>query len=302
MVFVSHRMDEVESLCDRVTVLRDGSKVATRAVADTSTDEIIRLIVGHDPRSARDVAPAPRTGPAAAGDALTIKGLEGIAVGPLDLRVAKGSIFGLTGLAGAGQHEIAEILFGRSPLVGGQIELMGKPYKPSSPRAAIARGLGFIPASRAEGVYPEGTLAQNVFDNPGRSGLLVDRGERRRVEAALEAFDVRPRDPDALLSQLSGGNAQKVLLSRWFLRDLDVLILNEPTAGVDIGAREQIHAAMRRAAAERDVTLLIVSSDLEEIASVCDRIAVLYRGTVSAELTGSEVTVPNLSRAAVTNV
>jgi ribose transport system ATP-binding protein len=288
IVFVSHRMDEVFALCDRVTVLRDGRTAGTRTLADTSYAEVVQLITGHGPGQARARADDAAAG--ATDAALELDGVEGIAVGPVDLTVRTGEIFGLTGLAGAGQEELAEIVGGLVAPVAGTLRLFGAAYRPASPRAALDRSVAFVPSDRAgDGLCLQRTLLENLYDNPRGAGLLARGEERAEAQALLERFDVRPPWPDAVLSTLSGGNAQKVLLAKFFAREPRMLVLNEPTAGVDIGAREQIYAAIRRAAAEQDVTVLVVTSDLEEVAMLCDRAAVLYRGVVMELLEGADV-------------
>jgi len=298
IVFVSHRMDEVTQLCDRVTVLRDGACVGTRRMAEVTAAEIGEMIVGRPPEVA-GAEEEPRRHPREGQAALTLRQLEGVAVGPVNLEVPTGSVFGLVGLAGAGQDELAELIFGLQPPVGGEMLLFGQRHRPGDPRAAVKTGVGFVPADRADGLLPDGTLAQNLFESP--SGFAFERPshERGRAKPSLLEFDVRPPKPELELNALSGGNAQKLLLGKWFLREPRLLILNEPTAGVDIGARDQIHRMMRRMAGEKDMTIVVVSSDFEEVIAVCDAAAVLFRGKVGAQLERDDLSVAHLRKTAV---
>ena len=300
IVYVSHRMDEVHEICDRATVMRDGYSVATVRLDEIDGPGLVRLIVG------RDVA----MGSGAAGIVvrephLSLDGVSSESAGPLTIEVGKGEIVGLTGLAGAGYGAIGEILYGLQRTSAGTVTLGGERFLPSGPAAAIARGIVFVPADRSQsGVATRMSLRENLYCNPGRghaiyrnSRIIRPRVERRAAVATLTQFDVRPPDSERELTTLSGGNAQKVLLAKWLSVAPDLVVLNEPTTGVDVGAREEIYAMVRRAAAA-GTTVLVASSDFEEIARLCDRAFIFARGRVIRELAGDSLTIETVTTAA----
>ena len=299
IVFVSHRLDEVYDLCDRLTVLRDGANVGTASPRDLSRRDLVRMICGHDVSFVRK-ARASEVGAAV----LEARGLEGETVAPLDFSVQAGEIVGFTGLSDAGHYELGQMLFGLAPILAGGATLDGRPFAPRSPREAMRANVGYVPPDRnVEGLARELTLTENLFLNPdpktpamgGRAWL---DGAREAVEAGklLRQFGVRPPIPDAFVSTLSGGNAQKVLLARWLSGEAHLLVVNDVSVGVDIGAREDIYAAIRQAA-KAGAAVLILTSDFEEIENLCSRAFVLLRGVLRVELTGDDVTVASISAA-----
>jgi ribose transport system ATP-binding protein len=295
ILFVSHRMDEVFTLCDQVTVLRNGSTVAQCRIADSSEEEIVELIVGHAVEPRGRGAAAAAAGP----PVLKVRDLEGSAVGPMSFELSGGEILGFTGLSDGGQQELGELLFGLSPPHGGSMELGGSAYAPSGPREAIRRRVAYVPADRAQdGVAAHMSLRENLFANPADGGVISLRREKRSSQELLDRFGVRPAEPERELATLSGGNAQKTLLAKWLARKPDLIILNEPTTGVDIGAREHIHEVVRAAAAE-GAAVLVISSDFDELAALCHRTIVLWRGLPSACLEGSSLSTDNITKAAV---
>lgn len=305
VVFVSHRMDEVFSICDRVTVLRDGRVAGVRTVSSTSEDEVVELIVG---RQVDLNAPQhwPSEASAKQSPVLEVRGLEGVAFGPVDFTVKAGEVFGLAGLAGAGQHEIAELVFGLGRPAGGRMRWLGRPYLPRHPRDAVVAGLAFVPADRAtDGLSLADTVHENLATATRPGGFITSlafihrRRERALVDRAIKQYDIRPPEPDRTVTDLSGGNAQKVMLARCLGTEPRLVILNEPTAGVDVGAREQIYQLVRERARTNGMAVLVVSSDLEEIAALCDRVMVLHHGRESAVLAGEAVTLPRITDAAL---
>jgi ribose transport system ATP-binding protein len=295
IVFISHRLDEVRALCDHVTVLRDGHVVGTSALADIDDDGIVELIVGRALEST-DRSPA-------AGDLQPVLQLDQVVapgVGPLTLDLFAGEATAITGLGGSGHVALGGLLFGLVPVASGQLTLNGEPYLPTSPRAAITAGVASIPLDRnTNGAVAEMDLRENLAINPTvKWWQVLRRGhERDRAGATLRSFDVRPPEPDAAFVTLSGGNAQKVVLARSLTGAPKVVIANEPTAAVDIGARRDIHARLR-AAALAGAVVVVVSSDMEEVEQMCDRAIVMRTGVIVAELRGTDVTVANLTRAA----
>ena len=299
IVFVSHRLDEVYDLCDRATVLRDGANVGTARPRDLSRRELVKMICGHDVSFVRKSERASFGEPALRAD-----GLEGETVAPFDFSVRAGEIVGFTGLSDAGHYELGQMLFGVAPILAGRASLDGKPFAPRSPAQAMAAGVGYVPADRnLEGLARELTLTENLFLNPDpkspalAGGAWLDSG-RESAEAGklLRQFAVRPPIPDAFVATLSGGNAQKVLLARWLSTVARLLVVNDVSVGVDIGAREDIYAAIRKAASA-GAAVMIVTSDFEEIENLCSRAFVMARGVLRAELSGEDVTVASISAA-----
>ena len=299
IVFVSHRLDEVYDLCDRATVLRDGANVGTARPRDLSRRDLVRMICGHDVSFVRKSELT-----AVGAPVLQARGLEGETVAPFDFAVRAGEIVGFTGLSDAGHYELGQMLFGLAPILRGEATLDGRRYAPRSPAQAMAAGVGYVPPDRnAEGLAREMTLTENLFFNPdpktpAMAGATLISAARENVEASklLRRFTVRPPIPDAYVATLSGGNAQKVLLARWLSASARLLIINDVSVGVDIGAREDIYAAIRQAAMV-GAAVMIVTSDFEEIENLCSRAFVMVRGVLSAGLTGDDVTVASISAA-----
>lgn len=294
IVLISHRLDEIVDITDRVTVLRDGRLAGVARSADVSEAELIRMIIGTDlpPRVERShEAGAPK---------VAFEGVRAGIVGPLTFEACEGEVLGITGLTGAGHTTIPQILFGLEPLREGRILLSGEPYRPRAPRDAVNNKFALVPADRyGRGAVTTMDLRENLNLNPAQSWVRpIDRDlEMKETLGLLKEYDVRPQNPHAEFSTLSGGNAQKVVLARCLSAGPRVLILEEPTAAVDIGARAEIHRRIRQIAATGR-TVILISSDLEEVEQVCDRALVMERGRIQGELKGSEVTVPNLLEAA----
>lgn len=297
MIYVSHRLDEVMALADRAAVMRDGALVATRDIARTSTEELVSLIVGRALESG--VAKAPAVPPGAAPVVLELEHAASGNAGPLSLQVRRGEVLGLVGLRGAGQEAISRALFGREPMSAGRMRLLGREVTLRGPADAIAAGVAYVASERLEENLASGmTVQENLFPYPvlnGERGL--DPGRRRRElaqsQALVKQFDVNPPAPAAEVLQLSGGNQQKVVLARWFHLDKPLTVLEEPTAGVDVGAKRQIYALLRERAMAGG-TLVVMSTDFEEVATLCTRVLVFRDGVIAAELTGDAISVPSL--------
>jgi ribose transport system ATP-binding protein len=298
LLYVTHRLDEVSRLADHVSVLRDGRRVHSSRVSDTTPQELIQAIVGR-PLSEVFVEPDP---PASA-TLLSLAGVRTGDVGPIDLQLAPGEVLGLVGLRGAGQNQLGRALMGIEPLDAGIVRLDGQTMSASNPRKAIAGGLAFLSSKRLEeSVADTLSVKENLYLNPavlGRAVLspLPRRAETRRAAVATRTFGVRPADPERVLGTLSGGNQQKVVLARAMTTDARVLILEEPTQGVDIGAKAEIYALLRAAAADGKGVLL-ASSDFEEVSGLCHRAIVLNRGSVVAVLDRSQLSVHKLTELA----
>ncbi len=289
MLYVTHRLHEVFELADRVTVLRDGFKVATRDVAELNNDSLIELILG---RPLDAFYPDPPT--AGADNVLELKGLRGGALKDFTGTVKAGEIVGIVGLAGSGSEEIPHVIFGSQHRDAGEIHLMGEAIAPRSPWEGIRSGLAFVPGDRKRlGVIGNWTLRENVTlpSVRGRGPLrwLGRRQEAQDVTPYLTRCEVKPNDPEATISSLSGGNQQKIMIARWLRTGPKALLLEEPTAGVDVGSRSAIYKQLNEAA-RGGTAVLIATSDLEEASAVCDRVYVIRGGRVGAMLSGAQLT------------
>jgi ribose transport system ATP-binding protein len=294
-ILVTHRIDEVLTHCDRVTVLRNGSLVGTRDVAELTQSALIEMIIGKLP------AETPRSPPVRRGrrSRLELVGFRGPGFGPVDLDVAPGEILAVTGFADAGHLKLVDAVFGAHRFDGGFIRLDGAGYRPSHPARALKQGIAQVPSDRqAAGLATTLTARENLFPNPRQHGLrpMNWRREQRRAEELMHAFDIRPRNCDAQVSVFSGGNAQKLLLARNMAVGPRLLLLCEPTAGVDVGARAVIYDKLRQACPD-GLSIVMASSDFQEVAEVADRAVVLCRGAVAAVLEGDELSVAALTGA-----
>ncbi|GAA0476989.1 sugar ABC transporter ATP-binding protein [Streptomyces sp. NPDC046215] len=297
VVFVTHRLDEVYKVADSFAVLRDGRVVSRGPLAGHGPARLVRDIVGHAPGAARPAAPA--AGP----PVLSLDGVRTEQTGPVSLRLRAGEVLGMVGLTGAGHLELGRALAGSRPLLGGTALLNGEPYRPGTVAAAVRAGVGFVTSNRQEeGCAPELTVRENFLANPRaagpRGGHWLGPGRERAAAATLiERFAVHPRDTEAPIATLSGGNQQKVMIGRWLGPGRRLLILEEPTAGVDVGAKAAIYGLLREALAG-GLAVLLLSTDFEEVAGVCHRALVFVRGNTTVELGGPALTVTALTRAA----
>jgi ribose transport system ATP-binding protein len=289
VLFVTHNLDEVFEITDRVTVIRDGARVHTGPTAELTERALIELIVGHE---LGDLYPVVRG--EAAEPAMEVESLSGSVVKDVSFAAHRGEIVGLTGLVGAGQDELPYLLYGATLVSGGQVRVAGRLLEHPSPQRSLAAGVVLLPADRQRhSAIPGATVKENVtlpVLRRFRRGLRLDhRGERTAVQEVLGRFDVRPADPDRPLVKLSGGNQQKALLARSLRMDPLVLLLHEPTQGVDVGARRGIFEILRDAAAA-GASIVYSSIEYEDLANVCDRVLVFRRGRLVAELEGERLT------------
>lgn len=296
ILFVTHRLDEVLELTDRVTVLRDGKLVETYQTADLDEPKLIEGILGF---SLERLYPSL---PDSEGErALKIEHLSGAGLEDFSVEARRGEIIGLTGLLGMGWDEVPYLLFGASEVTGGTCRLNDRErdLTKRSPREAIADGFALVPADRHNhGALLDASVAENItLVTLGRhysSGFLSKRHEVRRVNELLEEFDVRPREAHRMLATLSGGNQQKAVIAKWFETRPEVLIVHEPTQGVDVGARAQIFQRMRDAADE-GVIVLYASAEWEDLAHLCKRVLIFRNGKVASELTGTDLTAERIA-------
>lgn len=294
-LYVTHRVDEVFRLADTVTVLRDGRVVLSEPVVSVKRTALVRAIVGHELND-DVVRPERPVGPSV----LRLVGVATDGVAPVDLEVGSGEILGLVGLSGAGQSEIGRVIAGVIAPTHGTMTLHGRPYAPHSPADALAAGAAFVAGNRLEeSLASDLSVTENLYVNPlvPHGHLLRPRrrgAELRRASDAIDRFDVRPDNPSMPIELLSGGNQQKVVVARWLEAGLRTLVLEEPTAGVDIASKAQIHDLLR-GVGERGGTVVVVSSDFDEVVALCDRVLVFNRGRLVAELSGQEATAATLT-------
>jgi rhamnose transport system ATP-binding protein len=287
VVYISHRLEEIFALADRVTVLRDGESVGTNRVDEVNESSLIRLMVG------REVSHIYPPAEGAAGDVVLSLNHLGCAAGGVhgvNLEVCTGEIVGLAGLVGAGRTELARVLFGLTPADTGEITLHGRAVHIRNPREAIAYGIAYVPEDRRRhGVILEMPIAHNITMaiHPELFGgtWLRFGAETALAQQFIRDLGIKTYGPDAPGGSLSGGNQQKVSVARWLAAKPKVLILDEPTQGVDVGAKAEIHKIIRRLAAD-GLAVLMISSDLPEILGMSDRIGVMRGGRITAVLPG----------------
>jgi rhamnose transport system ATP-binding protein len=291
IIYISHRLEEVFALSDRITVLRDGETIATHANETLDRSALIQAMVGRTLKETK-----PRQAVATGDVALELRHLSNRELGLSDvsLSVQRGEVLGIAGLVGSGRTELAETLFGLVPSDGGEVLVRGVPVRIGSPLEAIHLRIGYVPEDRRRhGVMLEMSIAENTslasLDAVSSRGLIDRAAERRLAESHVERLRIKAPSVSTDVGALSGGNQQKVALARWLSIQPDVLILDEPTQGVDVGAKAEIHALIHELA-ERGLAILMISSDLPEVLSMSDRIAIMHAGTVSGVLDRAEAT------------
>ena len=296
VIIVSHRLREVLAVSDDYTIYRDG-RVAGELVAQSPTeDELIEIMAG---RSVRALRPTGEAAHAERTPVFSVSGLRGGPVRGVDLTVHRGEILGLAGLVGSGRSSILKMIFGEHAPEAGRMELNGAPYAPSTIGDAMSAGVALVPEDRAgEAAFPDQSVTENLavarLSENWAKGFMPRGRERSAAQALISDFGVKVAGPDALFSSMSGGNQQKVVLARWMQRTPDLLLLDEPTQGVDVMSRADIYAIIRAAAAE-GCAVIVASSDLGEIHALCDRTLVLSRGRISDEVAAGTLDVDGLT-------
>ncbi|MDE2125740.1 MAG: sugar ABC transporter ATP-binding protein [Armatimonadetes bacterium] len=290
VIYISHRLEEVFEVCDRATVMRDGKVIDTRPVNELSRDEIIRLMVG---RELKEAIPKKAAVPGEA--ALEVRGLnrKGI-LHNVSLSVRKGEILGMAGLVGAGRTETARALFGADPIDSGEIRIDGKPVVIRSPRDAIRFGIGLVTEDRKEQglVLPMAVRENTTLANLQSlcwMGFVKRPQERAVAEEYRASLDIRTPSIEQTVRNLSGGNQQKVVLAKWLFTGSRVLIFDEPTRGIDVGAKSEIYKLMNQLAAQ-GCAIIMISSELPEVLGMSDRILVMHEGSVAGELSRDQAT------------
>jgi len=304
VVYITHRLDEVEAIADQVQVLRDGSTVLVGKVADIDRRQLVAAMLGRTLETATARAATTGASPSPAEPVLRLRDASSPrAFSEVSLELRSNEVTALYGKVGSGIGEVAEALYGTRRLSAGTIQVDGVAVALSGPPAAIRVGIGLLPGDRQrEGAFMQRPVAQNLcapsWGRISRHGWITARDEARVYRRWHDLLHIRSRnDPNQLLSTLSGGNQQKVLLGRWLEHDVKILLLIEPTRGVDVGARQEIYRAIRELA-ERGVAVLLASSDHEEVVQLADRAAVMVRGRITRELAGAQLTAQTLVAAA----
>lgn len=296
MIYVSHRLDEIFQIADRVAVLRDGEMVGMRSIEHTTPEELVQKIVGRKTRETIKSGAEPGT------EILHLSNFQVGTVGPLDFSLKANEIVGFVGLRGAGHEVISRALFGLEPF-SGAVTLDGKTPDLATPMRALADGIGLVAKDRTEeSVAMSLSIRENTFLNPEGIGrkllnLLSPRTEAHQAAMIGAELGLSPNDPSLAIEALSGGNQQKVVIGRWLATKRKLLLCEDPTAGVDVGAKSEIYALLNRALAE-GVGILIISTDFEEIATICHRAIVFSQGAIVDELSGTRLSTENLIQSA----
>jgi ribose transport system ATP-binding protein len=289
VIYISHRLEEIFEIADRVTVLRDGRHIATRGIAEVDTGQVIHMMVGR-PLTAK----IPKQAAAVGDEVLRVEGLSGGPVREVSFSVRAGEIVGLTGLVGAGRSEVARLVFGADPKRAGRILLDGAPVNLASPAAAIAHGIGFVTEDRKrQGLVLGLPVRENVtlaeLERLSALGFVRRDLERAEVRRVVDGLRIRTPSIEQLVRNLSGGNQQKVALAKWLLTRSRVLFFDEPTRGIDVGAKVEIYQIMNDLA-RRGVAMVMITSELPEALGMSDRLLVMREGRLVAELARAQAT------------
>lgn len=295
IIYISHRMEEIYALADRISVLRDGEYVGSLTREEISSERLVQMMVGRPVRDMFERNPDKKLGPVV----LEVKKItDGRKIQPTSLTLRAGEIVGLAGLVGAGRTELSRLIFGADPKAGGEVILNGMPLKIDQPSDAIAAGIAYVPEDRKDqGLFLEMSCRQNIVLNilkrEAKVGLIDFRKSGNIASQAVDNFNIRLASLENRALDLSGGNQQKLLLARWLAINPKVLLLDEPTRGVDIGAKSEIYRIISELAAQ-GMAILMVSSELLEIIGLSDRVLVMREGHIEGELIGKEVTQENI--------
>jgi len=298
LIFISHRFDEVFDLCDTITVMRDGAYIATSAIADTSVDEIVRQMVGREVTELFPKQPAEIGEPLLEVDGLTTPGV----FHDISFTVRSGEIVGLAGLVGAGRSEVARAIFGVDSYREGTVRMRGKAIPQGEPTAAMRAGIALVPEDRRkQGLVIESGVGRNITlairRELARLGLLTTAMENRAAEVWASRLEVKAQALDTVAATLSGGNQQKVVLAKWLATKPEVLIIDEPTRGIDVGTKAEVHRLLSQLAGE-GMGILMISSELPEVLGMADRVLVMREGRITAEIDRADATSENVMYAA----
>ena len=286
IVYISHRMEEIFELCDRITILRDGQYVGTENIKDITMDGVVQMMIG------REIGERyPQRDVTLGEEVLRVEGLSHQKFfRDVNFSVRAGEVLGVSGLMGAGRTEIMQAIFGNLPTTAGKVFIDGKEVSIKNPRQAIAAGIGFITEDRkTEGLLLEKSIAENIeitnLNKVSKNAVMSKKAGKELVQKGIDEFRIKCFNADHLCNNLSGGNQQKVVLAKWIYTDPKILILDEPTRGVDIGAKKEIYSVINDMAA-RGVAVIMVSSELPEVLGMSDRIMVVHEGHVTGIIDG----------------
>jgi ribose transport system ATP-binding protein len=299
ILYISHRLEEVFRLADRLTVLRDGRKVGVRERGAIDPGEVIRLMIGKELNLASASRDLKRPETEAV---LVVRGLSRRGVfHDINFSAHRGEILGIGGLVGSGRTEVLRCIFGADPCDAGEILFEGETLHGNT-RSLISRGFGLVPEDRrSQGFVPLLSVERNIavtnYDILSRGGIVRSRNEKEMGRQAIKKLDIRPADPSLPVGNLSGGNQQKVVLGKWLMRDLKVLLVDEATAGIDVGAKDEIYKLLEFLA-DRGVVIIVVSSDLQELLRVSSRILIFRKGHIFKEFNSGMVTQEDILKAA----
>lgn len=294
IVYISHRMEEIFELCDRITVLRDGSYIGTKRIAETDMNDVVKMMIG------REIGERYPARNAKIGDVVfEVKGLTCPGVfDKVSFQVRAGEVLGVSGLMGAGRTEIMQAIFGNMPHVSGEIFINGQKVQNKNPQEAMKNGIGFITEDRkVEGLMLEESIMKNIsianLKRISRNGVMHKKAEEELVKRGIEEVHIKCFGPQHECSNLSGGNQQKVVFAKWIYTNPKVLILDEPTRGVDIGAKKEIYSIINELA-EKGVAIIMVSSELPEVLGMSDRVLIVREGLVKGILSREEANQENI--------
>jgi ribose transport system ATP-binding protein len=300
MVYISHRLGEIKEIADRVVVLRDGKNAGMLSREEISHDAIVALMVGRDIQK--------RTAAESRGEnavAVEIRDLRTTRYPqqPVSFDVRQGEILGVAGLVGSGRSEAAQAIFGVDRNFGGTVSVDGKPVRVGNVRESINHGIFLVPEDRRNsGLIVESPIRFNItlpsLDRMSSGGLVKTKAERAKASEMCERLKVKTPNTETIAKNLSGGNQQKVVLAKWLALDPKLMIFDEPTRGIDVGAKSEIYLLMRDLAAS-GVSIIMISSDMEEILNESDRIAVMHEGRITGTLAASEATEESVMKLAV---
>lgn len=290
IIYVSHKLPEIFEIADRVTVLRDGALIGTRPIGEVTEHSLVAMMVGREIDHL-----FPKIEPTIGDTILRVRNLSyGARVRDISFELRRGEILGLAGLVGSGRTELALTIFGITPATAGTIEVDGKQVTISSPKQARNLGIAYVPEDRGlQGLVRPMTIAQNnsmAAMHRVVSGIFIQvAGEAKRAAASIAKLGIRARGPEQIVGQLSGGNQQKVVLGKWLETEPRILIMDEPTRGIDVGAKAEIHALMSRLA-KQGMAILMISSELPEVLGMSDRVLVMHSGRLTATLDRADAT------------
>jgi rhamnose transport system ATP-binding protein len=298
LLFISHRFDEVFALCDTITVMRDGSYISTDATDDVTVDEIVRRMVGRD---VTELFPKQET---TIGDSiLEVRGLSSAGVfHDISFDLRRGEILGLAGLVGAGRSEVVRALFGVDRYDSGTVRIEGRRVPPNSPTAAMGLGIALVPEDRRkQGLVLESSVARNatmaIRRRLAKAGILTTGEENAAARVWASRLEVKTSALDTEVGTLSGGNQQKVVLAKWLATDPKVLVIDEPTRGIDVGTKSEVHRLLSELAGQ-GMAILMISSELPEVLGMADRVLVMREGRITAELDRADATAESVMFAA----